>query len=474
MGAVRPKRFAPFARVGESALGSGRRGRYLGILALLLLALLVAGNLTGFLLYRSVRREIDSELGERLISIATTAAQAIGSHRFEGLTAGAASAGDLRAVQTELEAIALANDLDNIVLLDHEARSLVDLRGGAPRGAPHPLQDLDPALDATLVSGLAQSNELVPVEGMPGQFLKAGYAAFESDSGRVLGVIAVEGGSTFFRALTTLRVRLIWAASLGTLAVLVLGVMFFRILYSFVKLEDSLRRSAALLAIGQISALVAHEIKNPLAIIRSRSERVRAKIVAGKDTAEVLEWFEAIPAEVDRLNQILTNYLSLASPDQLGQGECEPARVIEETLSLLESELLRRGVKIERRYVNDGTVSAPIGARSLKQVLLNLILNAAESMESGGTIRIELERRAHEVELAIEDEGSGMSDDVRRRALEPFFTTKATGSGLGLTLVASLIAARGGELRIQSIAPRGTRMRVILPLETRRTEEVVA
>jgi len=432
-------------------LEGASRGRYVTLLALLLVVLLVASNLTCFLLYRSVRRELDRELGDRLVSIASTAAEAIGAEHLDRL----------EATRGALERIATANDLDNIVVVDPSARTLLDLRGETVRGLVHPLAELDPALEATLLSGLAQSTELVAVEGLPGQYLKTGYAAFESDSGRVMGAIVVEGGSTFFRALSTLERRLVWSAALGTAAVVVLGALFFRTLFSYVRLEDSLRRSAALLAIGQISALVAHEIKNPLAIIRSRAERVRAKIEAGKEPAEILEWFEAIPNEVDRLNQIVSNYLSLSSPDQLGQGECDVQAVVSDTEALLSPELSRRAISFVNQVGDSAKV--PMGARSLKQILLNLVLNAAEALGEKGTVRVSLETHAKDVELAVEDDGPGMSDEVRRRALEPFFTTKPTGSGLGLTLVASLLAARGGRLEIQAAHPRGTRMKVLLP-----------
>ncbi|MBK8231091.1 MAG: hypothetical protein IPK72_10995 [Candidatus Eisenbacteria bacterium] len=453
----------------EPSQGGSRRGRYVAVLALLLTALLLAGNVTGLLLYRSLQAEIDRELGDRLVMVASTAAQAIGS-------SGMGRAGiEPESVRRELERLALTNELDNIVLVDASARTLIDLRAQAVPGDRHPLADLDPGLEATLLSGLAQSTELIRADGAPGAYLKTGFAAIESDAGEILGAIAVEGGSGFFRALTALRTRLFWAQGIGTLAVVILGTLFFRILRSFVRLEDSLRQSSALLAIGQISAVVAHEIKNPLAIIRSRSERVRAKIEAGKPREEILEWFDAIPNEVDRLNQILGNYLSLARPDQNAEGSCEVEQVMRETAALLEPDLARRGITLQTSGGEARESGVPLraafGARSLKQVLLNLVLNASEAIQAqgpGSTGRIGLVARrvGDRIEIVTTDDGPGMSDEARRRALEPFFTTKPTGSGLGLTLVSSLVRARGGRLRFESAAPKGTVVRLELPAPT--------
>jgi two-component system sensor histidine kinase HydH len=259
-----------------------------------------------------------------------------------------------------------------------------------------------------------------------------------------------------------MRRRLLWSAAAGAAVALVLLVLIARVLRSFVRYEDSLRRAAALAAIGQISALVAHEVKNPLAIIRSRSERVRARIEAGKDPREILEWFGAIPAEVDRLDAILTGYLSLARPEAEGEGTCDPAAVARETVELLRPELARQGVSAQSEFP-DGTLSVAMGARSLKQILLNLLLNAMQAMDAGGVVTVRARREPGKVAIEVQDSGRGMSEEERRRAVEPFYTTRPAGSGLGLTLVQSLVQARGGTVEIRSAPGRGTRVSLLLP-----------
>lgn len=457
-----------------------RRSRYLLGLTGLLIGVLVAGIAASWLLYRSVRDEMDRQLGKRLLSIATTAGQAIGSNRFEDLIKDGDTSPEYGRLREELQATALVNDLDNITLVDVERRTLMDLRvtvpGPSPRHAgetvrdrpgpweaPDPLLGLQPDLLMTLLSGEPRVTGLVEVHGLPGEYLKTGYAAVEDSTGRILGAISVEGGSDFFSVLPGMRQRLRWGAGLGLSALFILTLLMLRVLRSFMRYEDSLRRAAALAAIGQISAVVAHEIKNPLAIIRSRSERVRAKIEAGRDPKEILEWFEAIPAEVDRLDSILTSYLSMARPDSEGEGACRPEEVAEETLRLLAPELEKRGIRLETEYENPRRMSAAMGARSLRQVLLNLMLNAAQAMEEGGRLAVRVRGERQAIELTVEDTGHGMSEENRKKVLEPFFTTRPTGSGLGLTLVQSLVQARGGELEIRSAPGQGTRVTIRLP-----------
>ena len=136
-----------------------------------------------------------------------------------------------------------------------------------------------------------------------------------------------------------------------------------------------------------------------------------------------------------------------------------------ETLSLLGSDLTQRGITFSKEgaLTESKPLIVPMGARSLKQVYLNLILNAAQAMTAGGRIVARARRLTHQIDLEVEDDGPGMSEEVRRRVLEPFFTTKPTGSGLGLTLVSSLVQARGGSVEIRSLAGRGTVVVAHLP-----------
>ena len=453
---------------GPAGPGPPRRGRFLAVLGLLFAGLLLASSGATYLLYRSVRGEMDRLLGERLLAIAGTVAQSVGGEGFTELAVLGPQASEWSRTIEELRRIAQLNELDNLVVLDADYTTIIDVRDELSFGTVHPVFAVQPELRVTMVSSLPQTTPLEPVSisGAADQYLKTGFAPILDLSGIVLGAVAVEGGSGFFTVLSQLR-RAAWLSFvLGGVALLILGGLFYRTLRSLIRLEDSMRRAAALAAIGQISAVVAHEIKNPLAILRSRSERVRAKIERGKDPEEILEWFDAIPREVDRLNEIVTNYLSLARPEREGEEHSASVEVIADTVELLRGDLETQGVRVELELDGDPQFRLPLGPRSLKQIVLNLVLNAAQAIESqkrSGRITVGAGRQGKWRELTVTDDGPGMGEQDRRNALQPFYTTKPTGSGLGLSLVSSLVEGRGGRLEIRSEVGDGTRITARFP-----------
>ena len=459
----------PAPERGRPVRGDGvvRRGRYLALLALLLGLVLAVSFAAQWWLYRAVRDQMDDLMGERLLAVGTVVAGTIGWDGVLELSVAGSASTRYEETRQRLREIAGQNDLDALTLVDSERRVLLAIGPAAETGRIDPTLEFEASLSEVLVTGRPRSSPLSRVEiaGLRDEYLKAGYAPILDPEGTVVGAVVVEGGRQFFAVLPALRSRLLFSATLGFLATAALGVVFFLTLRSLVRLEDSLRGTAALAAIGQIASVVAHEIKNPLAIIRSRSERVRAKIEAGKDPAEVLEWFDVIPQEVDRLNEIVTNYLSLARPDRDAEGRCDVSAIAEEIAVLLRHDLEHRGIELQLE--TEPRLFAAIGGRSLKQVLLNLVLNGADAIVEGsvGRIRIQARHRsARWTEIRVADNGKGMTSEERSRILEPFFTTKPTGSGLGLTLVQSLVHGSGGRVEIDSRAGDGTSVVIVIPV----------
>lgn len=455
--------------------GFARRGRYLALLAVLLGLVLAVSFAAQWWLYRSVRSQMDALMGDRLLAFGTAVAATVGWDGVLELSVAGAQGLHYEETREKLRAIARENDLDALTVVDPQRRVLVVVGREVEVGTVDLSLELETTLTEVLASGKPRSSPLarVDVGGLDDEYLKAGYAPVLDPDGTVVGAVVVEGGRRFFAILPELRARLVFNVLLGSLATLALGVVFFLTLRALIRLEDSLRGTAALAAIGQIASVVAHEIKNPLAIIRSRSERVRAKIAAGKDPAEVLEWFEVIPQEVDRLSEIVTNYLSLARPERAGEGRCRIGTIAGEIADLLGHDLERRGINLSVEA--DSDLAAAIGARPLKQVLLNLVLNAAEAIPAGQAGAITIQARARSarlVEVRVADDGRGMSARERSHILEPFFTTKPTGSGLGLTLVQSLVQGAGGRLEIESRPGTGTVVVVQLPLAAPPTGQV--
>jgi signal transduction histidine kinase len=278
----------------------------------------------------------------------------------------------------------------------------------------------------------------------------------------VLGVVVIEAQASYLAPLADLSRRLTVTALIALLAIVVLAALFVRAASSTVQLERRLSRAENLAAMGQLTATLAHEIKNPLAIIRGSAERL------GKLEPEARRMADFVVEETDRLANTVNRYLQFARSSG-GGGTGEALAMLDQTLSLLEGELSARRVKLERSAGAGagarsaaGTVGPSSGAsvgldnESLKQVYLNLILNALEAMPDGGTLKIDSSERGSAIEISIADTGKGIPEADLARIGDPFFTTKTKGSGLGLFLTRRLVQSAGGQLEIRSEPGSGT------------------
>lgn len=226
--------------------------------------------------------------------------------------------------------------------------------------------------------------------------------------------------------------------------------------------QSELVRKEQLAAVGELSAVVAHEVRNPLAIISNAVATLRRPDVADGDRATLLG---ILDEETVRLNHIVGDLLSYARPVRLERREVMIGEILERALVLAERD---PDIIVERARAEERDVDAVLGDPGLlRQVMENLITNAVQAMPSGGHLTVAVAACEHEghpgVEVRFEDTGEGMNTAVRRRALDPFFTTRPRGTGLGLAIVARIIDAHGGKLHIDSTAGAGTVVRVNLP-----------
>ncbi len=235
------------------------------------------------------------------------------------------------------------------------------------------------------------------------------------------------------------------------------------------ELEKQVRRSDRLAALGKLSAGLAHEIRNPLGSIKTAVE-ILADRVKRDETArdsQRAELYDVILEETERLNRTLTAFLDFARSERdLGGAEPRLANLsetLEKTVDLLRAQLGHSRVEVDW----DPTaldVDLSIAESHLKQVLLNLLLNSMEAMESGGEIRVKI---LHESDrgatFSVEDDGSGIGSDIRDAVFDPFVSTKTGGTGLGLSVVAKLADTYGGSVDIDSGYSGGACVVITLP-----------
>ena len=240
-----------------------------------------------------------------------------------------------------------------------------------------------------------------------------------------------------------------------------LGTLFLlRDLREVKHLQEQLRRSERLSTLGNMAARVAHEIRNPLSSIKGFA----TFLGSCHDNAEGKEAARAMIGEVDRLNRVVSELLDFARPSQLRIAPVSLNDTLQRALRLVELDADDKGVAL-RFTPAPSDVLIAADAERVTQALLNLFLNAVQATPSGGTLSAAvLPPRDNRVGIEISDTGRGMSPEVLAQIFNPYFTTKATGSGLGLSIVQKLIEDHNGDVKVTSAEGRGTTVMIRLPL----------
>ncbi len=230
--------------------------------------------------------------------------------------------------------------------------------------------------------------------------------------------------------------------------------------------EAQVRRTERLAALGQLSAGLAHEIRNPLSTIKGSAEMLLKNVDADGAVAHELAGF--ISTEVDRTNALVTRFLDFARPLALRLEKTEIGEVIDEAVAQVEKHAPPLDVSIYKNYSPD--IPAFLMDRQLiERVLYNLLLNAAQASPPQGSITVKTRQagdtvEGSTVEIDVIDRGTGIAPKDRESIFNPFFTTKSSGVGLGLAIVSKIIDEHGGQITVESEPGAGSVFRVFLPV----------
>jgi two-component system, NtrC family, sensor histidine kinase HydH len=227
------------------------------------------------------------------------------------------------------------------------------------------------------------------------------------------------------------------------------------------RLEEQLQQSEKLASIGQMVATIAHEIRNPLGIIRSSAEMLARK--TDPDPSRIQRLCGVIVEEATRLSSILTDFLEFARPRVPTPRTLDMREVIARVRTNLDQEIRARKVQWSERLVDGVRPVVSADPDQLYQAFLNIVMNAFEAMEDGGTLTITIEGDRSFVHVAVADSGHGIAEEDLPRIYTPFFTTHEMGTGLGLAVVHNIITAHHGRLDVESRPGQGTVFSVLLP-----------
>ena len=230
------------------------------------------------------------------------------------------------------------------------------------------------------------------------------------------------------------------------------------------KLVARERRSQTekLVAMQTMSAGLAHEVRNPLNAAKLQLELLERRLRREGQDARLLEPTDLAQKEIMRLTALLNDFLTFARPSELHGQERDVTTIVRDVIEL-EHVAARAAGKDLRAVVVPETLVARVDAAKFHQIVLNLVRNAVEAVGPAGHVTVELQAEEGAFVLRVQDDGPGIADAVRRRIYEPFFSTKEGGTGLGMSIVHSLVVLHGGTILIDT-SPRGTRFSVRIPL----------
>lgn len=377
-------------------------------------------------LYRSAARTVARSLNDRMESLGKAAARSI-----PALPDGA--------VEPYLRALVQDSRLEDAYVV---SRGL-SVQARASGEGPLNLMRIDPPRLARALEGAVSVAGGYAIAGVR---IDSGYFPVARPGGRE--VLILEAGREFHAPAAHLRMTYGIAAALAGILAAVFALGMALALRSLERARVAHGRAERMGAMSQMAAMVAHEVRNPLGILRASIELLRARAGARLDEREQSRIHDML-AEVDRLGRLTQEFLSLAAEPRLDRSECDLAAIAAETADAVREAAPHARIELS---IPDGiTLSAD--RDKLKQVFLNLLLNAAQATERPLTIRVEAQRARATVAVHVSDDGPGIPQDVREKLFQPFVTTRAGGSGLGLTVARRIVEAHGGTLALTPWQP---------------------
>ncbi|RLC25209.1 MAG: two-component sensor histidine kinase [Deltaproteobacteria bacterium] len=299
--------------------------------------------------------------------------------------------------------------------------------------------------------------------------LKAEKQIIPALADQVLGVVEiVRDVSADYKKVFRLQVLVIGSCFI------VMGILFFVLLFVVrhgekiierraeerLKLEEKLSQAEHLSAIGEMTAGVSHEIRNPLGIIKSSAQLLKKKMVRLDAKSSIPD---IIVEESARLDKIITDFLDVARPKSPDLRPCRVEDIIEKNIAYLTSQIEDNNFNIIKE-ISDDLPEVLADSTMLYQAFLNILINAFQSLKNNGCIIIRINYDSNNIVINFIDNGKGIPDKILKKIWTPFFTTKDTGTGLGLGIVKNMIEAHNGTISITNIKPAGANVEIILPV----------
>jgi PAS domain S-box-containing protein len=238
-------------------------------------------------------------------------------------------------------------------------------------------------------------------------------------------------------------------------------IIIFRDLTKIYKIQEEILRMDRLVSLGKLASGIAHELRNPLAGIKTTAQALGEELPEDDSRREYLN---RITKEIDRLNELLKTFFSFAKPQKLNLVYCHIKDIINEIIPFLIKEIADQGIHLSEHY-DPQLPRIKVDKNQMYQVFLNLFLNALQAMPNGGELGIEVKPLVPGfIQITVSDTGKGIPSHIVDKIFDPFFTTKPKGIGLGLSITYQIIKKHGGTVRVESRLEEGTSFVINLPV----------
>ena len=437
-----------------------KRKFYVRLLIIFTVLLLFAFNLGSWLFLKRMDNYLEQELEKRLTSVARLAEYTIRKQYISNLISRFETDYNFTEIQPVLNLLVDLGELQAAFLIDQDFQVLGEGGREIPLEQSRTyLQQDSIAIEKAWQGEIAAS----PIHVVAGNRFKNVYAPLRDVSLDVVALLVLEANADFFEILGLFKQGLIIGGLVSFGLIIVFTFFISWMVTLLIRTQESLKQSEKLAAMGQMAASMAHEIRNPLGIIKSTADVLKEKYAAAHRSDEL---FDYISDEVLRLNHLVNNFLSFAREPILNPKMADLNQIIKKAVSAIEREIQDQDIEVT---IVDNEKLTPFifDDAAIQQVLFNLLINSIQAIEQQGKIEIDLKKvnvKSHSYAvLGVSDNGAGIEGDLSR-LFEPFYSTKSSGSGLGLAISKQIVEKHGGWIEAESRSNVGTTFRVFLPV----------
>jgi len=419
--------------------------------------ILITFNFWGWFFMKNLETEILHHLKTQLNNLGQVSSRLINGEDLENLFPGEETNPVTLYYQQLLWEIKQSGNLEDIFILSLDKRLLIDHRVDYKIGDTLVTFPINDQYFDQAILGQTPEPELIQSGG---EYFLTSYAPIMNELvGNTAGVLILEAPANFFSTLQYFKSAVIYFGIGGIGVIIIFSTIIILSLRQLLRIENRFQEQERMAQLGQMAAIVAHEIRNPLSIIKGSADVLQKKYASEKE-----ELFAFIPEEIDRLNRLVNDFLQFARKRQLSLKKINPNQQIQTIVTQI------KDAKIETDLA-ENCPELSLDPDAFKQVILNIVDNGIKSLAVNGQLRIKTELtggRQEKFSITIQDNGEGMSHETLRDIFKPFYSTRASGSGLGMTITKQLVEDMNGKIAINSKLNQGTTVLLEFPLRGRR------